>query len=135
MGGGGGPGSQPLPPARALPKAAELKRIPIAKESKWKEFISQTKLGGINTIDQYYFVCHNLWLSLMMATAKIVTLITRTIIFHLLKYNEFLFQTRHLQKEDSFEPIIKAEFRENSNSWIVEYSHIQAGILGIQEKF
>ena len=71
----------------------------------------------------------------MMATAKIVTLITRTIIFHLLKYNEFLFQTRHLQKEDSFEPIIKAEFRENSNSWIVEYSHIQAGILGIQEKF
>lgn len=39
------------------------------------------------------------------------------------------------QKDDSFEPRIKAEFRENSNFWIAEFSYIHAAILRFQEEF
>ena len=47
---------------------------------------------------------------------------------------KWILVSNHLQKEDSFEPRIKAEFRENSNFWIAEFSYIHAGILRIQEE-
>ena len=45
---------------------------------------------------------------------------------------KWILVSNHLQKDDSFETRIKAEFRENSTFWMVEFSYIHAGILRIQ---
>ena len=62
----------------------------------------------------------------MKATAKIVTLINRTIIFHLLEWSEFLFQTIYKKK---------IVLNLGSKQSLGKFSYIQAGILRIQEEF